>query len=132
MAHWIHENMLVWYKIIFTTIGLILLEIVKLLQNSFEESFNFEEMLNTNYDESSLTLFWLRLQLGDDMSRVIGRRNVDKIGEITLTALGYSKSEECVCCPCMPASQILLFIMIGYDLTQKSQKYFEWVNAILQ
>lgn len=53
-------------------------------------------------------------QLGDDMSRVIGRRNVDKIGEITLTALGYSKSEECVCCPCLPASQILLFLMIGF------------------
>lgn len=53
-------------------------------------------------------------QLGDDMSKVIGRRNVDKIGEITLTALGYSKSEECVCCPCLPASQVLLIVMIGF------------------
>ncbi len=58
------------------------------------------------------------------MSRVIGRRNVDKIGEITLTALGYSKSEECVCCPCMPASQILLFVMIGYDLKSLGFNFF--------
>ena len=29
-------------------------------------------------------------------------------GEITLTALGYSEHEECVCCPCLPASQVCL------------------------
>ena len=51
-------------------------------------------------------------KISDDLAKVVGKRNVDKMGEITLTALGYSAEEECVCCPCMPASQILFFIMI--------------------
>ena len=51
-------------------------------------------------------------KVSDDLAKVVGKRNVDKMGEITLTALGYSAEEECVCCPCMPASQILFFIMI--------------------
>ena len=50
--------------------------------------------------------------VSDDLAKVVGKRNVDKMGEITLTALGYSSEEECVCCPCMPASQILFFIMV--------------------
>ena len=47
----------------------------------------------------------------DDLAKVAGKSNVDKLGEITLTALGYSTEEECVCLPCCPASQILLIIM---------------------
>ncbi len=49
--------------------------------------------------------------LSDDLAKVVGRRNVDKMGEITLTALGYSQEEECICCPCLPASQTLLIVM---------------------
>ena len=50
--------------------------------------------------------------VSDDLAKVVGKRNVDKMGEITLTALGYSSEEECVCFPCMPASQILFLIML--------------------
>ena len=38
----------------------------------------------------------------------------DKVGDVALTAMGYSESEKCICCPCMPASQILFFVMVGY------------------
>jgi hypothetical protein len=51
-------------------------------------------------------------RISDDLASVVGQKNVDKMGEITLTALGYSNEEECVCCPCIPASQSLLIIMI--------------------
>jgi len=51
-------------------------------------------------------------QMSDDLAQVVGQRNVDKMGEITMTALGYSNEEECVCCPCLPASQTLLIIML--------------------
>ena len=75
--------------------------------------------------------------MSDDLAQVVGQRNVDKMGEITMTALGYSNGticffytnnfasclnlnvqpiliseEECVCCPCLPASQTLLIIML--------------------
>ena len=30
-----------------------------------------------------------------------------QVGDIALTALGYSAHEECVCFPCLPASQVL-------------------------
>jgi len=50
-------------------------------------------------------------QVSNDLAKVVGQKNVDKMGEITLTALGYSEEEECVCCPCLPASQSLLIIM---------------------
>lgn len=53
-------------------------------------------------------------KVSDDLAKVVGQRNVDKLGEITLTALGYSSEEECVCCPCMPASQILFIIMLVF------------------
>ena len=36
------------------------------------------------------------------------------MGDIALTAMGYSESERCLFCPCMPASQILFFIMLGF------------------
>lgn len=51
---------------------------------------------------------------GDKLSSVVGRDNVNKMGEITLTALGYSDTEECVCCPCLPASQVLLVLSIPF------------------
>lgn len=50
-------------------------------------------------------------RISDDLAQVVGQRNVDKMGEITLTALGYSGEEECVCCTCLPASQVLLIVM---------------------
>jgi len=53
-------------------------------------------------------------QTGDKLSSVIGRDNVEKVGEITLRALGYSDAEECVCCPCLTASQVLLFLTIPF------------------
>ena len=52
-------------------------------------------------------------KMSNDLAKVVGKRNVDKMGEITQTALGYGNEEECVCCPCLPASQTLLFIMFG-------------------
>jgi len=51
---------------------------------------------------------------GDKLSKVVGRDNVEKMGEITLTAFGYSETEECVCCPCLTASQILLFLTVPF------------------
>jgi len=53
-------------------------------------------------------------EAGDKLAGVIGRRNVDKLGDMTMTAFGYSDSEVCVCCPCLPASQILLFITVPF------------------
>ncbi len=44
------------------------------------------------------------------MADIFGQRRADKVGEMALTAFGYSESEHCICCPCMPASQILYFI----------------------
>ncbi len=50
-------------------------------------------------------------QVNKDLASVVGRRRADKVGEIALTALGYSESEKCVCCPCLPASQVLFFLI---------------------
>ena len=50
----------------------------------------------------------------DDVAGVVGQRRADKMSEIAMTALGYSESERCVCCPCMPKSQILFFVMVGF------------------
>ena len=47
----------------------------------------------------------------DDLADVIGEKQVDKLGEITLVALGYSEDETCVCCPCMPR---YFTVSIGY------------------
>ena len=51
---------------------------------------------------------------GDKLVPVIGLRNVNKLGDMTMTAFGYSESEVCVCCPCLPASQILLVITVPF------------------
>ena len=51
---------------------------------------------------------------GDRLAGVIGKRNVDKIGDIAMTSLGYSESETCICCPCLPASQVLLFMTLPF------------------
>ena len=51
---------------------------------------------------------------GDQLAGVIGKRNVDKLGDIALTSFGYGEREECVCCPCLPASQVLLFITVPF------------------
>jgi len=61
---------------------------------------------------------------GDALSDVIGKRNVDKIGDIALTATGYSEEEVCVCCPCLPASQLLLVIAIPFLI-------FNWYKLVL-
>jgi len=52
----------------------------------------------------------------DKAGRVIGTENVDKLGEITLVALGYSDDETCLCCPCINRSQIMLIVMFTYSL----------------
>ena len=44
---------------------------------------------------------------GDNMAKLIGRDGVEQVGEITLTVLGESETEECLCFPCLPASQVL-------------------------
>ena len=51
---------------------------------------------------------------GDKLAPVIGRRTVNKLGDMTMTAFGYSDSEVCVCCPCLPASQILLGVVLPF------------------
>ncbi|QQP56822.1 Uncharacterized protein FKW44_001618, partial [Caligus rogercresseyi] len=53
-------------------------------------------------------------RMGKRVGDVIGQRNADKAGEIALSAFGYSEREECVCCPCLPASQTMLWVMIGF------------------
>ena len=53
-----------------------------------------------------------RDKLGDQ----IGHDNVDKMGEIALVALGYSEDETCICCPCMPKSQLMLFVMTAFSI----------------
>jgi len=55
-------------------------------------------------------------QARDDLADVIGEKQVDKLGEITLVALGYSEDETCVCCPCMPRSQIMFFVMVAFSI----------------
>lgn len=45
-------------------------------------------------------------EAGDQLAGVIGKRNVDKLGDIVMTSFGYSESETCLCCPCLPASQV--------------------------
>ena len=55
---------------------------------------------------------------------MIGKRNVDKIGDIALTATGFSEEEVCVCCPCLPASQLLLVIAIPFLV-------FNWYKLVL-
>ena len=47
-------------------------------------------------------------EAGDKLAGVIGKRNVDKLGDIAMTSFGYSDSETCLCCPCLPASQVNL------------------------
>ena len=42
----------------------------------------------------------------DKLGEQIGTENVDKMGEIALVALGYAEDETCLCCPCMPRSQV--------------------------
>jgi hypothetical protein len=34
----------------------------------------------------------------------------EQVGDIALTALGYSAHEECMCVPCLPASQVQYFM----------------------
>lgn len=53
-------------------------------------------------------------QLNDDLAAVVGRRRADKVSEIGLTAIGHSEGEKCVCCPCMPASQVLFFLITAF------------------
>ena len=51
---------------------------------------------------------------GDKLAGVIGERNVNKLGDMTMTAFGYSDQEVCICCPCLPASQVLLLITVPF------------------
>ena len=52
----------------------------------------------------------------DRLGQQIGDDNVDKLGEITLVALGYSEDETCLCCPCLPRSQIMLMVMFAFSI----------------
>ena len=53
-------------------------------------------------------------ETGDKLAGIIGKRNVDKLGDVALQSLGYGEREECLCCPCLPASQVLLFITVPF------------------
>ena len=53
-------------------------------------------------------------EAGDQLAGVIGKRNVDKLGDIVMTSFGYSESETCLCCPCLPASQVKQLYSIFY------------------
>ena len=51
------------------------------------------------------------------MEKVIGKRNTEKVAEITMTALGYSITETCICCPCLPGkSGIKIKLMKKFPL----------------
>lgn len=58
------------------------------------------------------------------MGNVIGERNVDKAGEIALTAFGYGDDQYCACCPCLPSSQILFFIMLAFCI-------YNWYRLVI-
>jgi len=53
-------------------------------------------------------------EAGDKLAGVIGKRNVDKLGDVAMSSFGYSDSETCICCPCLTASQVLLFITVPF------------------
>jgi len=53
-------------------------------------------------------------EAGDQLAGVIGRRQVNKLGEMTMSAFGYGDQETCICCPCLPASQVLLFLTVPF------------------
>ena len=63
-------------------------------------------------NETGLNKFATRT--GDKLSDVIGRNNVEKMHEITLGVLGFGETEECVCCPCLSASQVLLVLVVPF------------------
>ena len=67
---------------------------------------------DTTMDKTGLNKIFSKA--GDKLVPVVGKRNVNKIGDITMTALGYSESEVCVCCPFLPASQILLVVTVPF------------------
>ena len=62
----------------------------------------FTDLFRTGIDEKVT-------EAGDQLAGVIGKRNVDKLGDIVMTSFGYSDSETCLCCPCLPASQVTIF-----------------------
>ncbi|XP_059093915.1 uncharacterized protein LOC131888962 [Tigriopus californicus] len=63
-------------------------------------------------------------QFHEDLSKVVGEDRANKVGDMVGTALGFAESERCLCCPCMPASQILFFIMIPFYV-------FNWYRLIV-
>ena len=85
----------------------------------FKKKQERQTKIKRNKTEESLTTqkrykLFLGFQIRDNLGNVIGERNVDKAGEIALTAFGYGDDQFCVCFPCMPSSQILFFIMLAY------------------
>lgn len=60
-------------------------------------------------------------EAGDKLAGVIGRRQVNKLGDMSMTAFGYGDQETCICCPCLTASQTLLFITVPFY-------FFNWVK----
>jgi len=67
-------------------------------------------------------------EAGDQLAGVIGRRQVNKLGEMTMSAFGYGDQETCICCPCMPASQVLLFLTVPLHLPHHLGRH--WVSLV--
>ena len=71
-------------------------------QETLDDVYQFTDLFRTGIDEKVT-------EAGDQLAGVIGKRNVDKLGDIVMTSFGYSDSETCLCCPCLPASQVIMF-----------------------
>lgn len=78
-----------------------------IIGNLVGEKVGEKAILKTGIDEKVT-------EAGDQLAGVIGKRNVDKLGDIVMTSFGYSDSETCLCCPCLPASQVLLLITVPF------------------
>ena len=83
--------------------------------------------IGEKYGEKAVENSGLNKKVGkarNKLGNVIGDENVDKAGEIALTAFGYGDDQYCACFPCMPSSQILLFIMFAFYI-------YNWYRLVI-
>lgn len=83
--------------------------------------------IGEKYGERAVNRSGLQERAGkirNKVGNVIGEENVDKAGEIALTAFGYGDDQFCACFPCMPSSQILIFIMFAFYI-------YNWYRLVI-